>query len=519
MGAAVVRNLRAAAFPGPIYPVNPSATTIQSLPAFASLADIPGPVDLAIIAVPSKHVIAVAEQCGRKGVHALIVLTAGFAEVGPEGQQRQAELLRICRSYGMRLIGPNCIGAINTDPAAPLNATFGPLMPPPGRIGMATQSGALGLAAIDFTAARGLGFSSLVSMGNKADISGNDLLGYWHTDPRTDVILLYLESFGNPRKFARFARAIGRSKPIVALKSGRSTVGARATASHTGALLSASDVTVDALFRQAGVIRTDTLDEMLDVADLLVHQPLPAGRRVAIVTNAGGPAVMCADTCEAHGLELPPLSEATQARLRELLPAEASVANPVDMLAAATAEQYAQAVRAIAEDPNVDALISIFLPPLATQPEEVARAVSAAVDGLCAPGQKPVLAVFMSSQPMPVVEHSRRRPRARLSHPRTSRDCSQSRRALCRLAVTPSRRSTDVIRHRQGRSRLASGKRSAARWRVADARRSAAAARHVRRERRRPAAGCDSCRNGGCRGGARRRSGAQSRSARPAAQV
>jgi acyl-CoA synthetase (NDP forming) len=238
-------------------------------------------------------------------------------------------------------------------------------------------------------------------MGNKADVSGNDLLGFWHTDPRTDVILLYLESFGNPRKFARFARAIGRSKPIVALKSGRSTVGARATASHTGALLSAADVTVDALFGQAGVIRTDTLDEMLDVAELLVHQPLPVGHRVAIVTNAGGPAVMCADTCEARGLDLPTLSEATQARLRELLPAEASFANPVDMLAAATAEQYAEAIRIIADDPNVDALISIFLPPLATQPEDVARCVLEAVDSLDA--SKPVLAVFMSAQPLPAL--------------------------------------------------------------------------------------------------------------------
>ncbi len=213
------------------------------------------------------------------------------------------------------------------------------------------------------------------------------------------MILLYLESFGNPRKFARFARVIGRSKPIVALKSGRSTVGARATASHTGALLSASDVTVDALFRQAGVIRTDTLDEMLDVAELLVHQPLPAGRRVAILTNAGGPAVMCADTCAAQGLDVPQLSEATQARLRELLPAEASFANPVDMLAAATAEQYEQSIRIVVEDPAVDALISIFLPPLATHPEGVARCVLDAVDSLATP--KPVLAVFMSAQPLP----------------------------------------------------------------------------------------------------------------------
>ena len=393
----------------------------------------------------------------------------------------------------MRLIGPNCIGAINTDPARTAECDV-----------RAAHAAVLGGSAWLPRAGRSvwrrstsprradLGFSSLVSMGNKADISGNDLLGYWHTDPRTDVILLYLESFGNPRKFARFARAIGRSKPIVALKSGRSAVGARATASHTGALLSASDVTVDALFHQAGVIRTDTLDEMLDVAELLVHQPLPAGNRVAIVTNAGGPAVMCADTCEAHGLELPPLSEATQARLREFLPAEASVANPVDMLAAATAEQYAQSIRAIAEDPNIDALISIFLPPLATQPDDVARSVLEAVDGLAAP--KPVLAVFMSAQPLPAVDHSGWRPRARLSHPRAGRDRAESRRALCRLAIATRRGSTHVRRPTGGRSRRAarngSGRVQAA---GCNRRRSAATARHVRRARRRPAAGCNGC--------------------------
>jgi acyl-CoA synthetase (NDP forming) len=328
----------------------------------------------------------------------MIVLSAGFAEAGHLGQRRQSELLRACQRYGMRLIGPNCIGVINTDPAAPLNATFGPLMPRAGHMGLATQSGAVGLAAIDFTAARELGFSSVVSMGNKADISGNDLLGYWHSDPRTEVILLYLESFGNPRKFARLARSIGRSKPIVALKSGRSAVGARATASHTGALLAASDVTVDALFRQAGVVRADTLDEMLDAADLLVHQPLPAGRQVAIITNAGGPAIMCADTCEAHELEVPPLTAQTQARLRQLLPPEASVANPVDMLAAASSDQFHQAVRLVASDPNIDAVISIFLPPLATRPEDVARALAEAATGI---GGKPLLAVFMVSGSLP----------------------------------------------------------------------------------------------------------------------
>ncbi|MBV9896398.1 MAG: GNAT family N-acetyltransferase [Chloroflexi bacterium] len=395
VGAAVVRNLVDGGFPGPVYPVNPAASAIHSIAAYASVGDIAGPVDLAVIALPAARVVEAAEECGRKGVQALIVLTAGFNEVGDTGTHRQAELLRICNEYGMRLVGPNCIGVINTDPQASLNATFGPLMSRDGRLGLATQSGAVGLAAIDFTAARDLGFSSVISMGNKADISGNDLLGYWHTDPRTDVIMLYLESFGNPRKFARLARSIGRTKPILALKSGRSAVGARATSSHTGALLAASDVTVDALFRQAGVIRTDTLDDMLDVADLLVHQRLPAGPRVAILTNAGGPAVMCADACEAHGLQVAPLSDSTQDVLRTILPPEASVLNPVDMLAAASSEQYREAVRAIADDPNVDAVISIFLPPLATQPADVARALrSVGID-------KPLLGVFMSSGPLP----------------------------------------------------------------------------------------------------------------------
>jgi acetyl coenzyme A synthetase (ADP forming)-like protein len=399
VGGAVVRNLIAGGYTAPIYPVNPSATSIQGLAAYSSVEAIGRAVDLAVIALPVARVIEAAEQCGRKGVRALVVLTAGFGETGEEGRRGQQDLLRVCRAYGMRLIGPNCIGVINTDPGSPLNATFGPLMPPPGRIGLASQSGAVGLAAVDFTLARGLGFSSVVSMGNKADISGNDLLGFWHTDPRTDVILLYLESFGNPRKFGRLTRSIGKSKPIVALKSGRSVVGARATASHTGALLAASDVTVDALFRQSGVIRTDTLDEMLDVAELLVHQPLPMGARVAIVTNVGGPAVMCADTCESLDLQVPTLSDATQTALRDLLPPEASVTNPVDMLAAATPAQYREAIRLIADDPDIDAIISIFLPPLVAQPQEIARAVASSAEAMSR--HKPVLGVFMSSAALP----------------------------------------------------------------------------------------------------------------------
>jgi acetyl coenzyme A synthetase (ADP forming)-like protein len=399
VGGAVVRNLIASGFPGPIYPVNPSATAIQDLKAYPNVEAIPGDVDLAVMALPAGQVVGATEECGRKGVQALVVVTAGFSEAGDEGRRRQSELLQVCRMHGMRLIGPNCIGVINTDPISPLNATFGPLMPPAGRIGLASQSGAIGLAAVDFTTARNLGFSSVVSMGNKADISGNDLLGFWHADPRTDVILLYLESFGNPRKFARLARSIGKSKPIVALKSGRSSVGARATASHTGALLAASDVTVEALFHQSGVIRTDTLDEMLDVAELLVHQPLPAGPRVAIVTNVGGPGVMCADTCESLGLQVPLLSESTRVGLRAILPPAASVQNPIDMLAAATPDQYRDTLRLVAGDPNIDAIIAIFLKPLMAQPQEVAHALASSFE---TPVQtKPVIGVFMSSDPLP----------------------------------------------------------------------------------------------------------------------
>src|ERR1700730_10149725 len=231
------------------------------------------------------------------------------------------------------------MGVINTASDVSLDATFAPDRPIPGRIGFLSQSGGLGLAVMARGQALGSGLSSFVSVGNKADLSGNDFIQYWESDGASDLIMLYLESFGNPRKFARIARRVSRSKPILAVKGGRSPAGNRATSSHTGALLSASDITVDALFQQAGVIRTDMLDEMLDVAELFVHQPLPPGNRVPMVTNAGGPAVMCADTCEAHGLDLPALSEATQARLREFLPAEVSVANPVAMLAAATAEQ------------------------------------------------------------------------------------------------------------------------------------------------------------------------------------
>jgi acetyl coenzyme A synthetase (ADP forming)-like protein len=395
VGAEVFHNLLAAGFNGPVYPVNPNAPVIQSVVAYPTVGEVPGPVDLAVIVVPAAGVVEAARDCAVKGVRALVVISAGFAETGQEGAERQQELLAVCRAAGMRLIGPNCLGIVNTNPDVRLNATFGPNAPVRGRVGFMSQSGALGLAVVDYANALGLGLSSFVSVGNKADISGNDLLEYWEEDPDTSVVLLYLESFGNPRKFARIARRVARSKPVLSVKSGRSVAGARASSSHTGALLASSDVTVDALFRQAGVIRADTLAELFDVASLLANQPQPRGRRVGIVTNAGGPGILCADACEAAGLEVVELSAALRSRLAEGLPPAAAVANPVDMLASAPAEHYRRTVELVAASGEVDATIVIFIPPLLTAPGEVATAVKAAVGA--AEAEIPVLAVFMSA--------------------------------------------------------------------------------------------------------------------------
>lgn len=399
IGGEILHNLLSYGFRGPIYPVNPSAVSIEEVTAYPSIEAVPGPVDLAVIVVPAAKVVEVATACARKGVKALVVISAGFSETGPEGKMRQAELLNVCRSAGMRLIGPNCMGIVNTNPQVRLDATFAPGVPPRGRVGFSSQSGALGLAIMEFANSLGLGVSTFVSVGNKADISGNDLLRYWEADDDTDVILLYLESFGNPKKFSEIARRVGRKKPIVVVKSGRSSAGARATSSHTGALLAASDVTVDALFRQAGVVRTDTLAELFDVASLFANQPLPQGNRVGIITNAGGPAILCADACEARGLEIPVLSHDSQTRLRAFLPAGASVGNPVDMIASAPAEHYRQAIEIVAADGNIDSLIVIFTPPLVTRADDVARCI---VDAVKRAGtSKPVLGVFLSGHAAP----------------------------------------------------------------------------------------------------------------------
>jgi acetyl coenzyme A synthetase (ADP forming)-like protein len=393
VGAAVLRNLVDAGYRGRLSVVHPRENVVGGLPAHRTIGEIPDSPELAVIAVPAEAVVDVARQCGAAGVRALVVLSAGFGEVGARGRDRQAELLAVCRATGMRLVGPNCLGVLNTEVA--LNATFAPVAPPPGNVAFASQSGAFGIAAIAEAARRGLGLSSFVSTGNKADLSGNDLLRFWGADEATEVIGLYLESFGNPRRFGQVARRVAAAKPVIAVKSGRSAAGSRAATSHTGALLAASDATVDALFRHAGVIRTATVGELFDVAALLAGQPLPTGDRVGIVTNAGGPGIACADACEAAGLRVEPLPTKTRRRLGRHLPREATTTNPVDMIASASAEDYRRALEAVAADPSVDSVVAIFIPPLVTQAHDVADAIRTASAATRAAG-KPLLAVWMA---------------------------------------------------------------------------------------------------------------------------
>jgi acetyl coenzyme A synthetase (ADP forming)-like protein len=397
IGYKILDNLVRHGFQGAVYPVNPQAQAVHSIRAYPSVAAIPDPVDLAVIAVPKQHVPLAVKACGEKGVGGVVIITAGFREVGGEGIEREKEVLEIARSYGMRMVGPNCMGVLNTEPEFSLNATFAPTMPPPGPVAFMSQSGAMGVTILDYAAEYGIGISHFVSAGNKADISGNDLLEYWADDDRTGVVLMYAENFGNTRRFMQIAREVTRRKPIIVVKSGRSGAGARAATSHTGAL-AGTDTATAALLTQAGVIRVDTVEELFDQAMAFAHQPIPRGNRVAIVTNAGGPGILIADACEAAGLEVPELSVPTRAYLEAHFPEEASLRNPIDMIASATAHSYRIAVEAVLADPNVDAVIATFVPPLGIRQEDVAEAIVAAARD---EKEKPVLAVLMGRQGLP----------------------------------------------------------------------------------------------------------------------
>ena len=396
VGGVLFHNLLQDGFVGPVYPVNPTSQVVQSVHAYKDIRDVPDEVDLAILAVPAEHAVRALEECGQKGVRAAVTISAGFKEIGGIGAQREKELVATAERYGMRLLGPNCLGLLNTSPHVRLNATFAGSFPKPGPVSFASQSGALGAVVLQLAARRNIGFASFVSLGNKCDVSGNDLLEHWEHDERTRVILLYLESFGNPRRFTQIARRVARTKPIVAVKSGRSQAGQRAAASHTGAL-AGTDIAVDALLRQAGVIRVDTTEELFDTAMLLAFQPLPKGRRIGIITNAGGPGILASDACESYGLEIPSLAAKTIASLEAFLPIEASLRNPVDMIASATPEHYGQAVAALQRDPSIDALLVIFVPPLMVDTRDVARAIARA----STTGTKPVISCYMGTHGLP----------------------------------------------------------------------------------------------------------------------
>ena len=404
IGNKLFRNVLYQGFAGVVYPVNPNADVVAAVKTYPSVLDIPGEVDMAVIVVPAQAVEQVLRECGRKGVRGVVVISAGFGETGPEGMKKQDALLKLARAYGMRLVGPNCMGIINTDARVSLNATFSSVFPPAGNIAFCSQSGALGLAILEYALKLNIGLSSFVSIGNRAGVSSNDLLQYWADDPATDVILLYIECFGNPRKFARIAPDVTALKPVVVVKSGRTAAGSRAAASHTGAL-AGDDEASAALFRQAGIVRVDTLEELFDVAGLISHQPLPRGRRVAILTNGGGPGIMTADTCAGRGLEVPRLSDATIAAMKEFLPENASLANPIDMTAEATADQYGRALELLLRDDSVDIVIVIFIPPILTEPEAVAAAIRGLAPGFRERG-KTLLASFMGAKGAPTALRS-----------------------------------------------------------------------------------------------------------------
>jgi acetyltransferase len=392
IGREILRNLVAFEFAGPVYPVNPTAPSVGSMLAFRSLEDIPGPVDLAVITVPRDQVLPVVEACGKKGVKGLAVITAGFKEVDSEGADLERKIAAKLDRYGMRMVGPNCMGLINTEPDVQLNATFAATVPSRGNVGFISQSGALGEAILADAARNNLGVAMFVSMGNKTDVSGNDLLEYWENNDDVQVILMYLESFGSPHRFTQLARRVTRRKPIITVKAGRTAAGARAASSHTGSIVGL-DIATESLLEQCGVLRVSSMDDMFVKASALATQPLPAGDRIAIVTNAGGPGILCTDACIGAGMSLAELSGRTKRALKKVVPPEASIANPVDMIASADATRYRAVLEAVKKDPGVDGIIAIFVSPIMIDAYEVARAIAEIADG-----SKPVLSVFMGKQ-------------------------------------------------------------------------------------------------------------------------
>jgi acetyl coenzyme A synthetase (ADP forming)-like protein len=360
IGHRIIESLQGGGFQGSIIPVNPHAAEIAGLRTFPSLSAIPGPVDLAVISVPSQLVLTVIDDCAAKHVPAVVLITAGFAETGDSGSWLEEELRAKVRRHGIRLIGPNCFGLMSLDRTIRLNATYTPVFPSPGHVSIASESGGLGTAVIMAAQRVNLGISSFVSVGNHVDVTINDLLAYWEQDQNTEVILLYLETIVDPHGFRQVAWQVGKRKPIVALKAGRTTAGQDAARSHTAALAT-NEKAVEALFAQCGVIHAKTLDEFLSLATGLSNQRRPAGRRMGIMTNSGGPGVLCADSCASEGLGLPELSATTQTALASFLPPMAALRNPVDVIGFATEDQHAKAVEILLTSDELDALIIVHM--------------------------------------------------------------------------------------------------------------------------------------------------------------
>jgi len=394
IGRQILHQLIEFEYRGMLFPVNPQADFVHSMKAYPSVSSIPDPVDLAIIVVPRDAVPPVVEDCGKKGVKGLVVITSGFSETGEEGRRMEAELGERIRHYGMRMIGPNCMGLINTHAGVHMDSTFAPTLPLSGRIAFMSQSGALGVAILNIAQRLDIGFSYFVGLGNRTDVSSNDLLLYWEDDPSTDLILMYLESFGNTKRFMQIARRITKRKPILAVKSGRTEAGARAASSHTGALTArrGRDIAADALLEQSGVIRVNTVEELFDLTLGFSKNPLPRGNRLAILTNAGGPAIMATDTAVSLGLRLAELSSRTCQELRRLLPPEATVQNPVDMTGKSDRSRYDPCAQILLEDENVDSLMVVFVPPMMIDAMDIVEGL----EGLRTKFNKPVFGVVMA---------------------------------------------------------------------------------------------------------------------------
>ena len=388
LGHAVLANLIEGGFRGALYPINPKPGAILDLPSHASLDEIEGEIDLAVIVIPSKGVLDVVEACGQRGVGSVIVISAGFRETGHEGLMAERKMAEIADQYQMRIVGPNCLGVIDT--LASMNASFAAGMPRQGKIAFMSQSGALCTSILDIALARDVGFSRFVSLGNKADLDEIDFLEAWSDDPESNVIMGYVEGIADGARFIDVARRLTKRKPAIVIKSGRTSAGSRAVSSHTGTL-AGSERAYEAAFKQAGVIRSSSVGNLFDLSIAFARQPLPRNDRVAIVTNAGGPGIMATDAIEQMGLSLAPLADETMTGLRQALPPAASVLNPVDVLGDALADRYQAALQLVAADPNVGALIVILTPQFMTEIEETAKSVAEVAHR----SEIPVLACFM----------------------------------------------------------------------------------------------------------------------------